>query len=772
MPLIKECSLEAYRKNIRLEIEAGRSPEQAVAIAANTVRAACKDAGKPVPRELEVKKGKACTREYLEAALEQAKKLLPGWMYAVLHRAALPASGGRAAMNRRLAALEKAWLHGLASMSDEDLKEVCKSLLVIHSDVVRKGQDAQVIASRLQTTANHMHQRGLEIPEELAEVEKGFLWGRPEGGMHVHGLDRRNAKTFLDGKHVHLFVVPGTGQHLLTVEDGEHVHSILKDGQNTDAEDEQSGRHAHQVYLPCGEARDTRLGGAHGHCLMLETSGFDGRHVHELELPDGTVVKSLTIGGYLKQVDNLEAMGSLGKAPCASEIVGALNELRYAREEMARMQEQQEQEPMGEYMPVAEVIELCAKTGEPPSLPVLQLQVLKVEKDRLIMGYDDIEDPKCLGLYQSIDLAVQPGDILDVRVDETVLGFSKSNTISSFGELEAAVVYKELVSEKTRSVAFSGEPDARLVFVGSSPSALEIARNEALIGQDGALFHERYLEPLGLTRKDVAVGFAVPVLSEDPTEQEIELWRDRLIKEIARFPRSKVVALGRVAKAALGTMAVCSLPHPAALRRHGDTGEVARKLKTLAKKLDKANQIADHGSVSACLPSKAQIRPADSTGNKGIRVSVVKEAPKKQIVYGVVLDPYQVDLQGDWIPPAEIEATAHEFLERSRVIGLRHNGKADAHLVESWVEPYPTEKDREAALSNVPHKVSRRQFGSDTIHSGAWVAGVRLSDRLWNQYENGELDAFSIGGFSLKTKVAPEAMPQVEFVDLKEVFNG
>lgn len=769
MPLIKECSLEAYRKNIRIEIEAGRTPEQAVAIAANTVRAACKDEGKPVPRELEIKKGKECTREYLEAALEQAKKLLPGWMYAVLHRAALPASGGRAAVNRRLAALEKAWLYGLASMSDEDLKEICKSLLVIHSDVVRKGQDTQVIASRLQTTANHMHQRGLEIPEELAEVEKGFLWGRPEGGMHVHGLDRRNAKTFLDGKHVHLFVVPGTGQHLLTVEDGEHVHSILKDGQNTDAEDEQSGRHAHAVYMPCGEVRDTRLGGTHGHCLMLETSGFDGRHVHELELPDGTVIKSLTVGGYLKQVDNLDAMGSLGKAPCASEIVGALNELRYAREEMARMQEQQE--PMGEYMPVAEVIELCAKTGEPPALPVLYLRVVKTEGDRVVCGCMNAE--VIWTLQKSTDMDMQSGDLLVVTADRSIVGFSKEEEKpSTIEEIEAALAYTDVVKQKTRSVAFSGEPNARLVFVGSSPSTLEIARNEALIGQDGALFYERYLEPLGLTRKDVAVGFAVPVLSEDPTEKEIELWRDRLLKEIARFPRSKVVALGRVAKAALGTMAVCSLPHPAALRRHGDTGEVARKLKTLAKKLDKANQIADHGSVSACLPSKAQIRPADSTGNKGIRVSVIKEAPKKQIVYGVVLDPYQVDLQGDWIPPAEIEATAHEFLEKSRVIGLRHNGKADAHLVESWVEPYPTERDREAALSNVPHKVFRRQFGSDTIHSGAWVAGVRLSDRLWKQYERGELGAFSIGGFSLKTKVAPEAMPQVEFVDLKEVSNG
>lgn len=769
MPLIKECSLEAYRKNIRLEIEAGRSPEQAVAIAASTVRAACESENKPVPRELEIQKSRPCTREYLEAALEQAKKLLPGWMYAVLHRAALPASGGRAAVNRRLAALEKAWLHGLASLPDEELETVCKTLLGIHKDTVRKGHDAQVVASRLHTTAWHMQHRGLEIPEKLAEVEKGFLWGRPEGGMHVHGLDRRNQKTFLDGRHVHLFVIPGTGEHLLTVEDGAHIHSVLRDGQDTDGVAEQSGRHAHAVFLTCGETRDTRLGGAHGHCLMLETSGFDGRHVHELELPDGLVIKSLTVGGYLKQVDNLEAMGSLGKAPCASEIAGALNDLRYAQEELSRLNE--EHQVVESYPPVSEVIELCAKTGELPALPVLQANVIEIDGETVVCGWPNIN--RTWTVFKSKVLDVQEGDLVDITTDGQLLSFSREDRASSPSEIDAACAYADVIKQKTRVVPFAGEPDARLVFVGSSPSALELARQEALIGQDGVLFRDRYLEPLGLTRKDVAVGFAIPVLSEDPSETEIDLWRDRLLKEIAGFPRSRVVALGRVAKAALGSVAVCSLPHPAALRRHGDTGEVARKLKSLAKKLDKAGIVSDHGNNPACVPSEAQTRPAESRGkDRGVRVSVIKEAPKKQIVYGVVLDPYQVDLQGDWIPPAEIEETAHDFVERSRVIGLRHRGKADAQLVESWVEPYPSEQDREAALQNKPHKAFRRKFGSDTLHSGAWVAGVKLSDRLWKQYQKGDLDAFSIGGFSLKTQVESEAMPKVEFVDLQEVSNA
>jgi len=50
MPLIKSCDIEAFRKNIAAEIEAGRPRDQAVAIAADTLRKACKAEGKAVPK--------------------------------------------------------------------------------------------------------------------------------------------------------------------------------------------------------------------------------------------------------------------------------------------------------------------------------------------------------------------------------------------------------------------------------------------------------------------------------------------------------------------------------------------------------------------------------------------------------------------------------------------------------------------------------------------------------------------------------------------------
>lgn len=49
MPLNKACSLDALRQNIASEIRAGRPRDQAVAIAHETLRTACKEAGQSVP---------------------------------------------------------------------------------------------------------------------------------------------------------------------------------------------------------------------------------------------------------------------------------------------------------------------------------------------------------------------------------------------------------------------------------------------------------------------------------------------------------------------------------------------------------------------------------------------------------------------------------------------------------------------------------------------------------------------------------------------------
>jgi hypothetical protein len=194
--------------------------------------------------------------------------------------------------------------------------------------------------------------------------------------------------------------------------------------------------------------------------------------------------------------------------------------------------------------------------------------------------------------------------------------------------------------------------------------------------------------------------------------------------------------------------------------------EIDRKLKALRKNLDaKAPPLRP-----SLRPLSKTARSHDGDGIENARVArIFKAQEPKRIVYGVVLDPYQVDLQGDWIPPADIQETAWSFVEKHGYISYQHEGMADATLVESSVEQYPSATDYQNAMQGKPHRAYRRKFGGDVVHSGAWIMAVRLSPRLWEEFQRGELDAFSIEGFGTRETVSPSEMPSVTFVDLETV---
>ena len=720
-------------------------------------------------------KQKAKSREYLESALEQARKMLPGWMFAVIHQAALPSSGGRAARNRRMSVTEKLWIEGLnvEVLSNAELGAVLKQLTAAQEASKRKGLDCNPVSRRLRDVAKEMKERGVneaiasivikgdeeDLPKFLPDgvkVKKGFTSGEPEGGMHAHGLDRRNSKTMDDGGHIHMFVLPGSGEIFITDEDGRHEHEIEDNGNSTMGD----GRHSHSIWLADGTGIETKLGGDHAHELMVDSTGFSGLHRHTLKLADGTEIESITPGEY---VARFRDPNYLFARPIHSsrEVADALNEARRLRDRMFGPDLE---------MPVAgDAVAMMAK-GEELELPLTLWEVRKLAEGGAYCGLDDMDDPMLMSNPHNHKL--EPGDIVEVSSDGEIAKHSRSSLPHTVDQASSIATRTQEIEKATRSVSFVGPQNAVLVFVSASPSPLELARKEALAGLDGALFQERYLAPMGLTKSDVATGFAVPV-SCNPTSVEIDLWREQLVKSLSIYSRAKVVALGRVAKEALGPLVAYSLPHPAAVRRHGDRGEVDRKIRSICKALDISVSASETLASSSDEPSDGESGAtlADSISElskgQGLRVAVTKSVSEKQIVYGVILDPYQVDLHNDWLPPAEIESTAHDFLAKSRIIGLSHNGVADAEIVESWVEVYPTEKDRELALQNLPHKAYRRKFGSDTIHSGAWVAGVKLSDELWAAHKKGDLDAFSIGGFSFKTQVSAEAMPDVEFLDLQ-----
>ena len=148
-------------------------------------------------------------------------------------------------------------------------------------------------------------------------------------------------------------------------------------------------------------------------------------------------------------------------------------------------------------------------------------------------------------------------------------------------------------------------------------------------------------------------------------------------------------------------------------------------------------------------------------------IPILKIDEEKQIVYGVVLDPYIVDTQGDWIPPAEVEKTAHGWAKGTRVIGLQHKGEADADFVETFLMPYPSKDDYAKAMKGEPHRVIKFKMGSGFVHSGSWVLGTEVRDATtWQLVKSGELGSYSIGGHGERTEITTNAMPEVlEFIE-------
>jgi hypothetical protein len=101
---------------------------------------------------------------------------------------------------------------------------------------------------------------------------------------------------------------------------------------------------------------------------------------------------------------------------------------------------------------------------------------------------------------------------------------------------------------------------------------------------------------------------------------------------------------------------------------------------------------------------------------------------------------------------------------------MQYLSKADAVLVESSIEQYPSQDDYRKAMKGEPHRVYRRPFGDDFVHSGSWVVGVQLGEKEWAAYENKEINAFSPGGIGVRRSITKDEMPKVEFIDL--VFGG
>lgn len=180
---------------------------------------------------------------------------------------------------------------------------------------------------------------------------------------------------------------------------------------------------------------------------------------------------------------------------------------------------------------------------------------------------------------------------------------------------------------------------------------------------------------------------------------------------------------------------------------------------TMFKKVDK-DQMADPGEndsaqteaaaqVSEALKPKINPNPAPPERMKHARpgiakvlksigtIPIMKFNDEKQIVYGVVLEPNTIDAQEDFMEPQDIEASAHEYLAKSRIVGSGHTDPIEAHPVESFIAPQDFEM--------------QGQNGPQVVKKGSWVLGVKVVDPdEWEKVKSGEYTGFSVGGFGLR----------------------
>jgi hypothetical protein len=124
--------------------------------------------------------------------------------------------------------------------------------------------------------------------------------------------------------------------------------------------------------------------------------------------------------------------------------------------------------------------------------------------------------------------------------------------------------------------------------------------------------------------------------------------------------------------------------------------------------------------------------------DREIRFFKSLDAEEERTVFGIVLEPEEVDAQGDIISEEEIKQACHKFMEDFGNLGLQHkeivNGKLK--LLENYIAPVNFKVDKQS------------------VKKGSWLMKERVvDDELWKASKGGKLTGFSIGGSGIRRPV-------------------
>jgi uracil-DNA glycosylase family 4 len=106
-----------------------------------------------------------------------------------------------------------------------------------------------------------------------------------------------------------------------------------------------------------------------------------------------------------------------------------------------------------------------------------------------------------------------------------------------------------LCEGRNRTVFGSGDPKAKIVFIGEAPGREEDLRGEPFVGRAGQLL-TKILASVGFTREEVYITNILkcrPPENRDPNEKEVRACKPYLRRQIALLEPVLICALGRIA---------------------------------------------------------------------------------------------------------------------------------------------------------------------------------------------------------------------------------
>jgi hypothetical protein len=156
------------------------------------------------------------------------------------------------------------------------------------------------------------------------------------------------------------------------------------------------------------------------------------------------------------------------------------------------------------------------------------------------------------------------------------------------------------------------------------------------------------------------------------------------------------------------------------------------------KKAEKANSTHKvcQDSCSSCGVCSCTSKGEEHTVNL---LPIDKADDEQQIVFGIALEPGEVDSQNDTIRPPVIKVAAHNWLAKYQDRGVQHN-----KIVNSKIEIY------ESYIAPV-----NLTIGGQKVKKGSWLLMYHILDKdLWSDIKKGKFTGFSIGGLARRRSPA------------------